>query len=468
MLAATVFRPPPADGPFARDFEAYYAAGATWNRGGDPWSRAIWSTEATIPGVDRTRDELLPFVGPAAELPLLGAVARLPYALAVKLWTLLLVVALLLVVLASFALGSGRGVRAIGAALLLAAAAGPAISALALGQAALIAAAGIAVALLALERGSVIGAAVASLAAATQPNLALVLLARLRDRSGIVAVGIACAAFAALTFAAGGGTRGFGTYLRVLSDHGLAERFDLIQFTPAAIAWSFGAPAPGAAAIGIAVSLVAVIAVVATIVRARLGPRDGTLLALAALPFAVPFFHEHDFVVELIPLTILALVARNGDRAWAGVAAGLILVDWLMLAQRVPAQPEVVLAGLAAACAFVALGAGSRVRRSDLAAPVTVLLVAACALPLALAQPAPVWPDMLPPSFHAPAAADAPAVWAAEQRAAGLLAQVPSWGVLRAIPLAGCLLLGIAIVASRRRVGDRPGGTTNTATATAS
>jgi len=203
-------------------------------------------------------------------------------------------------------------------------------------------------------------------------------------------------------------------------------------------------------------------------VRARLGPRDGTLLALAALPFAVPFFHEHDFVVELIPLTILARVARNGDRAWAGVAAGLILVDWLMLAQRVPAQPEVVLAGLAAACAFAALGPGSRLRRSDLAASLTVLLVAAFALPLAHMHPAPVWPDTLPPAFHAPAAADAPAVWAAEQRAAGLLAPVPSWGVLRAIPLAGCLLLGIAIVASRRRSGDGPGGTTNTATATAS
>jgi hypothetical protein len=458
-LAATVFRPPPAHGPFARDFEAYYAAGATWNRGGDPWSRAIWPTEATIPGVDRTRDELLPFVGPAAELPLLGAFARLPYALEVGLWTSLLVVALLFVVAAAFALGSGRGVRLAAAALLLAAAAGPAISALALGQAALISAAGIALALLALERGSVIGAAVASLAAAVQPNLALVLLARLRDRRAFVAFVTACVAFAALTFAAGGGTHGFGNYLRVLSDHGRAERFDLIQFTPAAIAWSLGAPAPAAAVIGIAVSLIAIVAVVATILRAQLGPRDGTLLALAALPFAVPFFHEHDFVVELIPLTILALVARAGGRAWVGVAAGLILVDWLMLAQRVPAQPEVVLAGLAAACAFVALGAGPRLRRSDLAAPLSVLLVAACALPLAHLHPAPVWPDTLPPSFHAPVAADAPAVWAAEQRAAGLLAQVPAWGALRAIPLAGCIVLGVALVRTQRRqqqAGDGP------------
>ena len=448
MLAATVFRPPPADGPFARDFEAYYAAGATWNRGGDPWSRAIWSTEATIPGVDRTRDELLPFVGPAAELPLLGALARLPYAVAVKLWTSLLVIALLLVVLASLALGSGRGLRVVGAALLLAAAAGPAISALALGQAALISAAGIALALLALERGNVIGAAIASLAAAIQPNLALALLARLRDRGAVVATAAACAAFAALTLAAGG-VYGLNEYLHVLGDHGRAERLDLIQFTPAAIAWSFGAPATAAAAIGAAVSLVAVVAVVATIARAQLGPRDGMLLALVALPFAVPFFHEHDFVVELIPLTILALVARDAIRTLAGIAAALILVDWLLLAQRVPAQAEAVLAGFAAACAFVALGAGSRLRLSDLAAPLTVLVVAAFAVPLAHAHPAPVWPDALPTLFHAPAAQDASALWGAEQVASGLLARVPAWGILRTLPLGGCIVLGIAIVASR-------------------
>ena len=39
VLGFTVFRPAPTPGPYARDFEAYYAAGAVWDAGGDPWSR---------------------------------------------------------------------------------------------------------------------------------------------------------------------------------------------------------------------------------------------------------------------------------------------------------------------------------------------------------------------------------------------------------------------------------------------
>ena len=81
-LAATCLPSAAAAGPFARDFEAYYAAGATWNAGGDPWSRDVWRVERTIPGVDATRDELLPFVGPAASLPLWSLLARLPFGVA--------------------------------------------------------------------------------------------------------------------------------------------------------------------------------------------------------------------------------------------------------------------------------------------------------------------------------------------------------------------------------------------------
>ena len=451
MLAATLFRPPPASGPFARDFEAYYAAGAAWDRGLDPWSRAIWNIERTLPGVDGAHDELLPFVGPAAALPLFGLLAHEPQPVAVRIWTALLAGALLTLILASLSLARARGLRTWCAGLLLVAAAAPATSGLALGQAALLAAGGIAGALLALERRAFLAATVALLCSAVQPNLALALLARLRDRRALVAAVLAAALFAAVTFVAGGGARGVGDYARVLSEHGGAERFDAIQFTPAAIAWSFGAAAQSASAVGAFAALFALAAVVAVTLRARLNARDGTLLALAALPFAVPFFHEHDFVVELIPLTILAVVAHGHARAAAGIAAGLILVDWLTLAQRVPAQPEIVFQGLAAAFAFAALGAGSRLRRADLAAPITLLVAAALAVPLARAFPAPTWPDALPPGYRAPPAATAAEVWADEQRASGLLAQTPAWGVLRSIPLAGCIVLGVAVVASRRR-----------------
>ncbi|HTD38916.1 MAG TPA: glycosyltransferase 87 family protein, partial [Candidatus Limnocylindrales bacterium] len=315
-LAVTAFRPPAAPGPFARDFEAYYAAGATWNAGGDPWSRAVWSVERTIRGVDASRDELLPYVGPAAALPLYGTLARLAHPVAVGVWTAALVAALFALVLAALALARARSRGALTAlgALVLAGASGPLTSDVALGQAALLAAAGIACALVAyegaarspLDVGALTGGAFATLLAALQPNLALVLVARMRDRAALLAAVLGAAAFVALTLAAGGGLQGFVAYVHRLGEHGRAEQFIVIQHTPAAIAWSFGAPAAAARSVGTACALAAIVATVAAILRARLNARDGTLLALAALPFAIPFFHEHDFVVELIPLIVVA------------------------------------------------------------------------------------------------------------------------------------------------------------------
>jgi hypothetical protein len=450
-------RPPPTQGPFGRDFEAYYAAGATWNAGGDPWSRAVWSTERTVPGVDAARDELLPYVGPAAALPLFGALARLPFAVAVRAWTALLVAALAALVLASLVLAGERelrGVRAATALLaagVLTAASGPATSALALGQIALLSAAGIACALVAYQRRAPAAGAVATLVAGLQPNLALALLARMRDRTALAAAACGAVAFAALTLAAGGGPHGFAAYLDRLREHAGAERFVAIQHTPAAVAWALGAPDALASAAGTAVALIAIAVVVAVTVRARRGARDGALLALAAAPLAIPFFHEHDFVLLLVPLLVLAVRAQGAARAWAGAALALAGVDWFGIAQRPAAAAEILATGLAAACAFVVLGTGARATRADLAPFAALALIACAAVPAARAFPAPVWPDALPASFQAPAGADASAVWAGEQRAAGLAARQPAWGALRALPLAGCVVLGIGVVLSRRR-----------------
>jgi Glycosyltransferase family 87 len=418
----------------------------------------VWRVERTIGGVDGSRDELLPYVGPAAALPFYGALARLPHPVAVRVWTALLAAAFCALVLAALALARVRGALAPIGAALLAGASGPATSDIALGQAALLAAAGIACALLAYERaardvngartaiGATVAGAFATLVAAIQPNLALALVARMRDRAALAAAALGAAAFAALTLAAGGGVHGFAAYLHRLSEHGRAERFVTIQHTPAAIAWGLGAPAAVAQAAGTACALAAVAATIAVIVRQRLGARDGTLLALAALPFAVPFFHEHDFVVELIPLIVLGASARGPARALAGIAAVAIGTDWLDMAQRTPAEPQIALLGLAVACGFVLLGRGPRATRADLAPFVAIVVLACAAIPLARAHPAPTWPDMLPAAYRAPVSADASAVWAGEQHAAGLDAPDPAWSALRTIPLIGCIVLGFAVI----------------------
>jgi hypothetical protein len=454
VLGFTVFRPPATPGPLERDFEAYYAAGVTVNAGGDPYSRAIWDAEKRVPGVPATRDELLPFVGPAAALPFWSLVARLPYRTALAVWTALLVAALLGVLAAALRVASApRDSWLYAGTAILAIGSGPVIGALALGQAAIIAAAGVAGAVVAYRARAAAAAFGATLLAALQPNLALALGARMRSGWDFAVAASAAGAFIVLTLTAGGGVAGLLTYLHRLAAHGAAERHITIQHTPEAIAYSLGLPLHAAAILGTAVAVAAAGAAIALIVRERLDPTDATLVVCALLPLAIPFVHEHDLVLELLPVLILALRARGRARALASVAAVLALVDWFGFAQRHGAGGQIVCLGAAVALGFAGLNRQKAPRDAapDLYGLVALAGLAALALPLGLANPAPTWPDALPPAFHADPAADASAVWAAEGRAAGLTARQAAWGALRSIPLAGCCVLAAALVSDARR-----------------
>ena len=226
----------------------------------------------------------------------------------------------------------------------------------------------------------------------------------------------------------------------------------LIQHTPAAIAYGFGAARTVAREIGFTVAAVAAIAAVLAIVRGRLGPLDATLVALAVLPLAVPFFHEHDFVVLILPAIVLAVHARGRVLALAAAASVLGLVDWLGFAQRPPQEPQNALLALAVSLAFVVLAG---MRPAAFTAPVLALVLLAVVVPLAHAHPAPTWPDTLSATFNVAPDLDASEVWAAEQRAAGLEARDPVWAALRGLPLVGSALFAVAAYANARR---REGG----------
>lgn len=443
ILAATVVRPPATPGPFARDFEAYYAAGATWNDGGDPWSRDVWRVERTLPGIDASRDELLPFAGPAVSLPLWSLLARMPFETARLVWIAVLTAALIALALAATALAGARLTPAAAAnVLLFAALTGNAISAVGLGQVALLAAAGVALALLALERRSA-WASVAALVAGLQPNLAIVLAVRLTGRRSLPLLAAAAATFFALTFAIGGGAGGFAVYLQRLGALGAAERFDVIQYGVPAVLASFGVAHGSAAFAGVVCEAIAVLLAAAGAWRWRAQPRFAALLAIALLPWAVPFFHEHDFVLELLPVIALAGAAQARVRVPAAIAAMCVSIDWLGLAQRPGGAAHEACLIVAAACAFAALPSRAPDGATPWPAFVTAALLALVAFPLALNYPAPVWPDMLG-TFHAAPALDAAGMWAAEQARAGLTGVLPATGLLRAIPLFGCLVLALA------------------------
>jgi hypothetical protein len=446
-LAATALRPPPTSGPFARDFEAYYAAGATWNAGGDPWSRDVWRVERTIPGVDATRDELLPFVGPAASLPLWSLLAQLPFAAARTVWVAVLAFALATLALSALLLAGVRpGIGEALCAIAFAALCGPAISALALGQVALLAAAAVALALLALERRSP-WAIVAACVAALQPNLALPLATRLTAKRPALLLVAAAALFLAVTLAIGGGIGGLAGYLQRLGVHGAGERFIVIQYALPAIASAFHLAPARALILGDAIAVLTIAAGAIVAFRLRAQPRYVALAGIALLPIAVPFFHEHDFTLELIPAIVLAFDADVRARAFAGIATMCTLVDWLGVAQRPQSAAQTAALAVALACVFCALQ--RRALPPALAPLLACAILIAALLPLAHAFPAPVWPDALG-AFHAAPALDASAVWAAEQRAAGLDAQVPAWGVLRAVPLGGCVLFAYAALLAAR------------------
>ncbi|MDQ2873254.1 MAG: DUF2029 domain-containing protein [Candidatus Eremiobacteraeota bacterium] len=446
-LSALLFaRPHATPGPALRDFESYYAAGATWLRAENPYGTAIWKSERTIPGVDPARYELLPFVGPPAFLPIWALLARLPFRNAAAVWTAVLIASLVLVLNLTLRIAGRRvNVESFICVGILALGFGPITSDIALGQVALVA---FACALLACATAgrNVWGAAAAALFAGLQPNVALVLLARFRKKSVMLACGVAVVVFAgACALAVGPGA--LAAYGRLLHDHGNAERFSLIQITPAAIAYGFGASAAVASAVGIVIAAASIAAwIVVAVITGN--PFARLAAACAVLPFAVPFFHEHDLLIVFVP-ALYAVTRADGRFVPVAVAGGLFAaVDWLGIAQRPDGLLQSALLGLAAFCALVCM-AERPSARTYLAAAIPLILLPIAGF-AATHDPAPIWPDAMRvlPSFGA--GVSAATVWAAEQRASGLLAPNAFWALLRCGPLLGCAMLLIAIAGAAK------------------
>jgi hypothetical protein len=441
-VALLAVRPHPTPGPFLRDFEAYWAAGAAWNAGEDPYGPAIWRAEQAVPGVDVRRDEALPFVGPPATLLVWGLFARLPYTLAATIWATILGASALALVAATLR-GSGAPLASFGffSLLALALAFGPITSNLALGQLALPAFLGAAL-VSRLGPRSFGGATAAASLAFAQPNASLGLVSQFGRNRTTLAFAVAAPIVTYLLGALAAGWAWPVSYARVLSLHEAAEGLSAIQFTPASIAHAFGA-SPRASELA---NILFIPAVIAAAIFLSVKIRDGfaRFAALSALaPFVAEFFHEHDFVVAYAAVAWCALRTRATARIIALAGTLLVSVDWLGLAQRPTGIAQSALLAAAALAAFTALG-DRRERLGALALAVAFAALFFAAASLATQYPVPVWPDALH-AFTPPAHASIAELWQAEQRASGLLAAVPVWGLLRSLPLLGCALLVYAI-----------------------
>lgn len=447
VAIATAFfavRPQPTPGPALRDFESYYAAGATWRYHGDAYGRDVWRVEKDVPGVVAARDELLPFVGPPFGLPLWDAIARLPFSAASLLWTLVMGASLAALAFGSLRRAGTPVTPADGLAILvLCAGFGPLTSGVALGQVAVPACAAIALFPSFLRPRRLWAAMLAALVAALQPNLAVVLAARLGDvRARLAALGAAVVALLASILALGD-VAGFGRYLGVLREHAGAERFIAIQTTVAAVARALGAPDGAAGLIAIAVALAVAATLVVQCRSARYAPDDRLALACAAWPLALPFAHEHDFTIAFLPAVLAVRRARGA--AWLVAALGTlaVAVDWLGLAQRPEGTAETMLLTLAAALALTALAREPLRARHAVPALAALIVVPLVSL-VARGHHLPTWPDALPLGFHLPPTLPAAVVWRAEQLRAGIGSLDPVLGGLRLVSLAGCGLLWAA------------------------
>ncbi|HZZ00032.1 MAG TPA: glycosyltransferase family 87 protein [Candidatus Baltobacteraceae bacterium] len=449
VIGITIARPERTPGPLQRDFEAYWSAGATFNAGKSPYGRAIWDAERTVPGVDPTHDEMLPFISPPSTLLIWSALARLPFDPATRVWYGVLLCALVGLIVASLR-GSGEPVTFFSfcATLALAVGFGPVTSNLALGQIAITAFLGATVATTARSWPV---KTLASFVALFQPNVALGLVSQLGRNITTLAI-LAAAACGYLCGALLVGLAWPIRYVSFVWSHAAGERYGAIQYTPAAVAYGLHWPPPLPELTSVLLACAAALA--AIVAWRRLENGFARFAAFSALtPFVATFFHDHDFVVAFPAAVWCALRTRGTDRTIGLAGALLVSIDWFGLAQRTNAIPQSAFLVAGAAAAFLALGEEFDLRRTAHAAvPVAVLFVTGAWL--GSGHPAPVWPYTLG-SFHAPASASIATIWFLEQRQSGLEAAIPSWALLKSLSLLGCALLFIAVTATARAIYPR-------------
>ena len=111
------------------------------------------------------------------------------------------------------------------------------------------------------------------------------------------------------------------------------------------------------------------------------------------------FVHEHDLVVAYAAALWCALRTRGATRVVAFTGTLLVCVDWLGLAQRPTGIAQSALLALAAAAAFAALAPSGEPRASRAILPIGALF--AVSAWLAIHHPAPVWPGRARPISRA-------------------------------------------------------------------
>ncbi len=160
------------------------------------------------------------------------------------------------------------------------------------------------------------------------------------------------------------------------------------------------------------------------------------------LPFVVPFFHEHDFVLLLLPALYCAIHARGTDARICCVGEHIV--------RRRLARPGTTAERRAAEhrCSQPRARSDSRLlahmRRVAFAGLIVPLAVIAVSL-IARTHPVPIWPDALPAGWHGPRRCERQRAMGTRTTRRRARTQDPVWAFLRLLSLISDALLGFAL-----------------------
>jgi hypothetical protein len=261
-----------------------------------------------------------------ASLLLWAAFDAIPYAGAAAVWGVVVLASAALLMIIPARLAKRRIGRADAVSLLLLAlSSGPLVTGISVGQAALPAVAAVGVAVLCAARRRWLPMALATIVAGVlKPNDALVIAATVRELPALFVVAGSAIVSVLANASVAHGIRGIIAYLHVILNQGASERVYAYQFTPTSIAYGFGMARQAAETRGTVLSVAAIGTIVATIRLTRANLVDGAAIACAAFPFVLPFEHEPDMVIALLPALLVVFRARG--RTWALGAAGTVLL----------------------------------------------------------------------------------------------------------------------------------------------
>ncbi len=198
----------------------------------------------------------------------------------------------------------------------------------------------------------------------------------------------------------------------------------------------------------------------AAILCTRANAVDAVAIACAAFPFVVPYEHEPDLALALLPALLVVFRARGATWALGAFGAVLVTTDPFALAQGRPGLAFTLVTATVVALQLVALGPArsGRFRFVPLAAVALIALVGVFAPPRRL----PMWPAAVPQHVAVAPNSSANAIWHDEIVASGLETERPWASVLRLLALAGCASVGLAMtrVAAREHAAERAPGLT--------